>query len=179
MRIAAVWIFVVGLAAAALAQDPLEFTVGSFPFERPGEWKWEVPASSMRKAQLSAPGANGESAEITFFHFGPGEGGGIQGNVDRWFAQFGNSKTAQRDVTVAQTRIVYVEAEGTFQSGMPGGPTTPLENYALRGAILEDTQGGDVFVKMTGPSAVVLAAWPLFDEMVRAAASKRTAASNP
>jgi len=163
----------------ALALSPVEFEVGRFLFERPAEWKWEVPASAMRKAQLLVPGANGESADITFFHFGPGAGGGLQANVDRWFAQFGNSKTSQRDVTIGKTRIVYVEAEGTFQSGMPGGPTTPLENHALRGAILEDAEGGDVFVKMTGPTPVALSAWPLFDEMVRAAASKRAPAPAP
>ncbi|MEN9469148.1 MAG: hypothetical protein RL630_881 [Verrucomicrobiota bacterium] len=56
---------------------------------------------------------------------------------------------------------------------MPGGPTTPLENYALLGAILGDDQNGDVFVKMTGPAAVVESAGPLFSEMVRAAAAAR------
>jgi hypothetical protein len=53
---------------------------------------------------------------------------------------------------------------------MPGGPTTPLENYALEGAILEDPQNGDVFVKMTGPAALVASATPTFREMIRAAA---------
>jgi hypothetical protein len=179
VKIVAALVFVFAMACGAMAQDPLEFSVGSFPFERPAEWKWQVPSSSMRKAQLLVPGANKESADVTFFHFGAGQGGGIQGNVDRWFAQFGNSNTAQREVVVGRTRIIYVEAEGTFQSGMPGGPTTPLENYALRGAILEDTGSGDVFVKMTGPAPLVLAAWPRFDEMVRAAASKRSDSSNP
>lgn len=179
MRPAVVWICLAVLAGLARAQDPLEFEVGGFAFERPLEWKWVVPASAMRKAQLVVPGGNGESAEVVFFHFGAGQGGGIQENVDRWFAQFGNSKTSQREVRVGETRIVYVEAEGTFQSGMPGGPTTPMENYALRGAILEDADGGNVFVKMTGPAAVVSAAWPLFDAMNRAAASKRVPTSNP
>jgi hypothetical protein len=62
---------------------------------------------------------------------------------------------------------------------MPGGPTTPLDNYALRGAILEDARGGNVFVKMTGPAAIVLDARPQFDEMVRAAAANLQPGSNP
>lgn len=179
MRLSAAGVCFFASAALALALAPVEFAVGRFSFERPAEWKWEVPASSMRKAELSVPGGESGSAEVTFFHFGPGEGGGLQANVDRWFAQFGNSNTGQREVAVGETRIVFVEAEGTFQSGMPGGPTTPLENQALRGAILEDTQGGDVFVKMTGPAPVVHSVWPLFDEMVRAAAAKRTPAPAP
>jgi hypothetical protein len=127
----------------------------------------------MRKAQLEVPGSEGVAADVTFFHFGAGQGGGVQANVDRWFAQFGNSNTSQSEEKVSTTRVVHVQARGTFQSGMPGGPTTPLENYALRGAILVDSEKGDVFVKMTGPAAVVESAAPAFDEMVRAAAASQ------
>ena len=153
--------------------EPSEFQVGGFNFDRPSGWKWVVPSSAMRKAQLSVPGAEGGTADVTFFHFGPGQGGGVQANVDRWFAQFGNSNTSQSEEKVDATRVVHVQARGTFQSGMPGGPTTPLENYALLGAILGDEQNGDVFVKMTGPAVVVESAKPLFSEMVRAAAASR------
>jgi hypothetical protein len=79
--------------------------------------------------------------------------------VDRWFGQFQNAKTAQNEATLGGVRVVFVQAAGTFYSGMPGGPTTPLDNYALRGAILEDKEKGDVFVKMTGPSSLVCAVW--------------------
>jgi hypothetical protein len=162
---------VVAVAASVFAIEPAEFQVGNFNFDRPSGWKWVVPSSVMRKAQLSVPGADGGTADVTFFHFGPGQGGGVQANVDRWFAQFGNSNTSQSEEKVDATRVVHVQARGTFQSGMPGGPTTPLENYALLGAILGDDQNGDVFVKMTGPAAVVESAKPLFNEMVRAAAA--------
>ena len=155
------------------AIEPAEFAVGEFTFGRPVEWKWVVPSSSMRKAQLEVPGSEGVAADVTFFHFGAGQGGGVQANVDRWFAQFGNSNTNQSEEKVSTTRVVHVQARGTFQSGMPSGPTTPLENYALRGAILVDSEKGDVFVKMTGPAAVVESAAPAFDEMVRAAAASQ------
>ena len=55
---------------------------------------------------------------------------------------------------------------GTFSSGMPGGPTTPMENYGLYGAILESPQG-DVFIKMTGPAALVKAAAADFEALVQ------------
>ena len=161
------------VAASVFAIEPAEFQVGNFNFDRPSGWKWVVPSSVMRKAQLSVHGEDGGTADVTFFHFGPGQGGGVQANVDRWFAQFGNSNTSQSEEKVDATRVVHVQARGTFQSGMPGGPTTPLENYALLGAILGDDQNGDVFVKMTGPAAVVESAKPLFSEMVRAAAASR------
>ncbi len=127
----------------------------------------------MRKAQLGVEKDGSAPVDVTFFHFGPGQGGGVQANVDRWFAQFGNSNTAQSEEKSGSTRIVHVEARGTFQSGMPGGPTTPLENYALRGAILENPLSGDVFVKMTGPAPLVYSAATSFDKMVRAAAAGR------
>src|SRR6266446_3803867 len=54
---------------------------------------------------------------------------------------------------------------GAGQGGMPGGPTTPLSGYALCGAILESPDG-NVFIKMTGPEAVVHAATEAFKKMV-------------
>ena len=71
---------------------------------------------------------------------------------------------------VGNTTVTFVKAAGTFSSGMPGGPTTPLKDYALRGAILESPTG-DVYVKMTGPQKVVKHAEPAFEEMIRGAAS--------
>jgi hypothetical protein len=152
--------------------DPVEFTVGGFAFTRPETWDWVVPASPMRKAQLSVPaGDGGASAEVTFFHFGAGQGGSVQANVDRWFKQFSNGSTDARTEQMAKTTVTFVKAFGTFASGMPGGPTTPLKDYALRGAILESPTG-DVYVKMTGPQKVVRFAEAAFEKMVREAASR-------
>ena len=93
--------------------------------------------------------------------------------MSTWFGQFQGGPTSQKEVTEGRSRIYYVQATGTFQSGMPGGTTTPLENYALFGAILADENSGDVFVKMTGPQAVVQAASELFTEMITQAAATR------
>ena len=173
------FLLLIATSAALLAADPLEFQVGAFNFSRPDTWKWITPSSTMRKAQLEVPGTNQEKAEITFFHFGPGQGGGVKANVDRWFGQFQGGPTSQKEVTEGRTRVYYVQATGTFQSGMPGGATTPLENYALLGAILADENSGDVFVKMTGPQAVVQAASELFTEMITQAAATRGEAGMP
>ena len=67
-------------------------------------------------------------------------------------------------------KITFVEAAGTFNSGMPGGPTTPMADYAMRGAILENTESGDVYVKMTGPKETVASATEAFQKMVKDAA---------
>ncbi len=152
------------------AADPVEFAVGGFTFARPEGWTWIVPASPMRKAQLAVPGAAGP-AEVTFFHFGPGQGGTVKANVDRWVAQFQNATSDTKSETVGKTPVTFVQAAGTFSSGMPGGPTTPMTGFALRGAILENPAGGDVYIKMTGPEAVVKSAEAAFGQMVRTAAT--------
>jgi hypothetical protein len=160
------------VAGLALGADPVEFTVGGFAFTRPDTWGWVTPASPMRRAQLSVRAdEDGTSAEVTFFHFGAGQGGSVQANVDRWFKQFSDGSTDARTERVGNTTVTFVKAHGTFASGMPGGPTTPLKDYALRGAILE-SPAGDVYVKMTGPQNVVKRADPEFEKMIRDAASR-------
>lgn len=163
-------ILLLTLVGTLQAADPVEFSVGSFTFGRPDGWAWIVPSSQMRKAQLSVPGADGVApAEVTFFHFGAGQGGGVQANIDRWIGQFTDAKSSSKSEQVGKTQVAFVEATGTFSSGMPGGPTTPMTGYAMRGAILQSAEG-DVYVKMTGPQSVVDSASSAFDKMVRIAA---------
>ena len=97
-----------------------------------------------------------ESADMTFFYFGEGGGGEVQANAQRWAAQFHGPEGATKieEEKIAGMKVTLVSSEGAFSSGMPGGPSTVLENYALLGAIIED-KDGNVFVKMTGPAALV------------------------
>ena len=160
--------------AAARAADPATFTVGAFTFKRPAAWAWVPVNSSMRKAQLHVanpadPG--GAGADIVFFHFGPGQGGGVDGNIARWLGQFKEDKDTIKPVIEAAdvkgTKVTRVRvASGTFNSGMPGQSTTPMTGYGMYGAILESPQG-DVFIKMTGPTDLVNAAAPNFEAMIQ------------
>lgn len=160
---------------ALYAQDKTTFEVGAFTFIRPAGWKWIEVSSPMRKAQLEVPGKeDGKSAEITFFHFGPGGAGGVDANVKRWLAQF-QSKPGAEKVEAKElggTKATLVSTEGTFSAGMPGAPATPLSDHALLGAIIEHPDG-PVFVKMTGPAAVVNDARAKFLEFITAATSKK------
>jgi len=149
------------------ADAPKTFKVGEFTFTRPADWEWLDVTSSMRKAQLKVPGSDkSQTAEVIFFHFGEGNGGGTKANVDRWLGQF-EEKTNPKveDVTVNKHRVTYVEVEGTYMSGMPGGPRTPQPKSMLEGAIIESNEG-NVFVKMTGPAATVKRAKEAFKKMV-------------
>lgn len=159
------------LGAAGTAAAGESFKVSEFTFDTPKGWAKERPKSSMRKAQLSAPGKDGaKAAEVTFFYFGPSSGGGVQANVSRWFGQFQDRKNEKaEEKKVGEVKVTYVSTEGTFMSGPPfGGPKTPVPNSGLMGAIVEGAQGS-VFVKMTGPLSTVQAATPAFKDMIEGA----------
>ncbi len=160
---------------AARAEDPATFEVGGLKFARPSDWKWIEVTSPMRKAQLQVPGAAADqSADITFFHFGAGGGGDVTSNAQRWLGQFKSPEGASKiePQEIAGTKVTLVTTEGTFSSGMPGGPATVVENAALLGAIIEGSDGS-VFVKMTGPATLVKASRAKFLEFITAAIPKK------
>jgi hypothetical protein len=99
----------------------------------------------------------------------------VQANVDRWLKLFVepadqiNAKVEH--TTVGNTKLTYVQAEGTFNSGAPGGPVTPMPGYALLGAILESDKG-NVFVRMTGPKDLVKSSVVDFKKMIESGPKK-------
>jgi hypothetical protein len=161
---------------ALAAEAPATFQVSEFTFKRPPAWEWIETTSAMRKAQLKVLSADKkESAEVVFYYFGRGGGGGTQANVDRWLGQFQEPreqiKAKVEEVTVNKRKVTYVQAEGTYLSGMPGGPKTPQPDSMLLGAVLE-SESGNVFVKMTGPAALAKASTTEFKQMVEGALKK-------
>ena len=148
------------------------FKAGSFTFQKTASFKAKpTPPGGMRAAQLEYT-ADGKTAEAIFYFFGQGQGGGTQSNVDRWLGSFQepkdkiNSKVEKKKVGSGE--VTYVEAEGTYMSGMPGAQKTPQAGSKLLGAILE-SPNGNVFVRMTGPTATVKAADADFRKMIESA----------
>ena len=163
------------LALGALAAEaPSQFKVGEFTFKRPTAWEWvDVSSSPMRKAQLKIKGEKDESGEVVFFYFGQGGGGGTQANVDRWLGQFQEPKeklnSKVEEATIGKGKVTFVQAEGTYMSGMPGGGArTAQPGSMLLGAIL-DSEQGNVFIKFTGPARLVKASQEEFRKLVRSA----------
>ena len=145
---------------------------GGLSWKPPAGWTAEAPSSPMRVVTYRVPAASGdgEPGELGVFFFGTGEGGSVDANVDRWIAQFapesGSAKPARRVESVKGIRVSRVSVEGTYTSGMPGGPKTPKTGFALLGAIAEGP-GGNVFFKLTGPRKTVQKAASQFDALVR------------
>jgi hypothetical protein len=156
------------LALLLLAQST---QAGGLTWKPPNEWTADPNASSMRVATYRVPSAPGDSerAELAVFFFGKEGGGTASANVDRWLRQFTpepGTQPSSRSEEVNGIRVTRVSTEGTYASGMPGGPTTPKQKFALLGAIAEGP-GGNVFFKLTGPRKTVRAASAQFDAMIR------------
>ena len=154
-------------APADSALPPVEIT-----WVAPPALKRVPPKSPMRKASYVVPhvGADTEDGELAVFYFGPGQGGGIDANVDRWVKQFSgvdpsNVKRADREANGLHQHTVEI-AHGTFDAGsMSLAPAGAKKDYALLGAIVEAPSGA-YFFKMTGPAKTIAAARPAFIELL-------------
>jgi hypothetical protein len=138
--------------------------VGDFTFQFGSAWKKGTPRNNMIAGHLDY-GDPKESLSADFYFFGAGQGGDAKANVARWIGQFeGEPKVTTKEVEHAGTKVTYVYATGTFLSGSPFGPKTPMKDYALHGAIIEgDT--APVFIKMTGPIKGMEAAKEMFEKL--------------
>lgn len=120
----------------------------------------------MRKASYKIPAAAGDASggELAVFYFGPGQGGSVEANVQRWLGQFSGVKPsgitrADRSFGSLSGHLVEVDS-GTYtdsMAAMRGESGAPRESYGLVGAIVETPQG-PYFFKLTGPSKTVQAA---------------------
>ena len=173
------------LALAALVLTTMVPSAGAAPpapkaaaarTDTAGGIEWKVPArwttgagSAMRVATYAIPAAKGaEPGECAVFFFGPGQGGSIDANVERWSKQFeGTPRPERTAATAAGLRVTRVQLAGTYLA--PGGPmmqsTGKRAGTRLLGAIVEAPEG-NVFFKLTGPAATVAASQPELDALV-------------
>jgi hypothetical protein len=162
------------ILATAFAEDA-KFDVGAFHFTRPAGWNSVEPSSPMRKAQLQIPGKDGgPAADITFFFFGEGNGGGVEPNVQRWLGQIAGKPDTNKvePQEINGVKVTLVSAEGTLKAAPMAGIREEITEAALLGAILEHAEGA-VFVKMTGPAALVKANRDNFLALVKSATEKK------
>ena len=139
----------------------------------PASWKAEGPRP-MRAATYTIPLAAGDQgiAECVVNYFGPGQGGGVDANIERWKGQIlgadGKPAPAKIDKrTVRGLPITMIDASGSY-TGM-GGPMVaspkPVAGYRLLGAIVE-APGGSVFFKLTGPAKTIAAQQKNFEQLL-------------
>ena len=125
----------------------------------------------MRAATYAVPATGGdkEGPECAVFYFGPGQGGGVDENIQRWLSQFQEKPATPlkpQKRTIGGLNITTIEHAGTFLAGGPMSPAkTPRPGYRMVGAIVEAPQG-NVFFKLTGPEKSILAAKSAFESML-------------
>lgn len=140
-------------------------------FDLPAGWQSETPSSSMRLAQASIPGKAG-AGQLVVFYFGPGGGGGVEDNLQRWIDQVaaeGRSEPQRGTLQANGLQATWLDVSGTLlPSGMGSGPTEPVPGSRLLGAVVEGP-GGPWFFKATGPAATLGEQREAFLQLLRSA----------
>jgi hypothetical protein len=162
----------IALASGAAATAAAESAAG-VQWTAPAGWKAEA-ARPMRAATYTVAPAAGDAnpAECGVYFFGPGQGGTVDANIDRWRSQFTdpNGRTTPAKIDKGQLhglRVTRIDTSGSY-SGM-GGPIAAkaqtVPGYRLLGAIVE-APGGNIFVKFTGPMKTIAANQQKFEQLL-------------
>ena len=128
----------------------------------------------MRAATYSMSLAAGDQgvAECIVNYFGPGQGGTVEANIERWKGQVqgADGKPAPAKLENRKVRgvpVVVIDSSGAY-TGM-GGPMAasakPVPGYRLLGAIVEGP-GGMVFFKLTGPAKTIAGHEKSFNQLL-------------
>jgi hypothetical protein len=130
----------------------------------PAGWT-DLGAAGMRAAQYRLPaGATGEAPpELRVFFFGPGQGGPVDQNLERWSDQFADQPAApvQARAMVGDLTLHTLDVCGTFEDPMAGGGPTGA-GCRLLAAIVVAPDGDQWFLKLVGAEAGVAAGEPGF-----------------
>ena len=146
-------------------------TAGGVKWEAPEAFQPQPVSSRMRVAQYAFGGGGQTPAEMVVYFFGPGQGGSVDENVQRWVNQFsqpdGSSSMEAADIEQKQVNglaVTTVDVSGNFSAGM--GPGQAGAGQRMLAAIARGPQG-PVFFKMVGPEAQMQAALPAFEQLVQ------------
>ena len=140
--------------------DGKPMSIAGITFTPASEWQ-DFGSSGMRAASYSYGPLepDKDSATMAVFHFGKGQGGTIEANMDRWIKQF--SLPDGRDPATAAIRydrqVAGYPAHVVTLFGIYNESVRPMspekiarEEYRLV-AIIVEAPGGNVFFKLTGP----------------------------
>lgn len=137
---------------------------GELRFTAQPDWITETPTSSMRKAQYRLPGADRSAdASLVVFYFGPGGGGGIEANLERWAGQFEQPDESDPRAALKSSKrtlnglaVTEAETSGTYVAETSPGSGERLNEpgWRMLAAIFEAPEGA-YYVKLVGPAATV------------------------
>lgn len=141
---------------------------GEFKLEIPENWEYKDSTRQFRVGEIKVPAVGGDetAGELVLFTWGPGGGGGVQENVDRWIGQV-EEKGRTLKVTKAKGKLgdyTYVELTGTYKK--PVGPpfammSKTVTDWGVVNLFIE-SPGGNYSVKFDGPKKTVAASVAAF-----------------
>ena len=148
----------------------------------PDEWV-TGPDKPMRVATYVI-GQEDNAPECAVYYFGPGQGGDVESNIQRWIGQFeqpdGSNSSDKATVGKREVNglpVTTIDLTGTYDASM-GGPMSGQKvqhpGYRMLGAIIEAPKG-PVFFKLTGPQELVGGAESDFSQMVESVAKTGSA----
>lgn len=154
------------------ASETVRTEAAGLRFAVPPTWVRTLAPSDVRAAQYRIPRAasDSEDPELIMFFFGNTKGGGVQENLDRWYAQFTQPDgSPSRDAavltirTVKGLRVTAVDLSGSYTGMQPR--TDPKPGYRMLAAVVEG-KGGPWFFKVVGPQASMAQAKDELDAML-------------
>jgi hypothetical protein len=156
----------VAVFAFLLAVPVFAESAAGLKWTAPPDWKNEG-SRPMRAATYDIAPAPGDKTapECAVYFFGPGQGGSVEANMDRWKNQImvaGKPAAANiQKKTIHGLQVTTIESAGDY-AGMAGGSQP---NYRLLGAIVEGPSG-NIFIKFTGPAKTVAANQQKFTQLI-------------
>ncbi len=125
---------------------------------KPVTWLEQRPGGVMRAAQFIVPGRDGANqVDVVVFGFKPGEGGGIEKNIERWQSQFKPDEQGNPVVPIvgrlegAALDVTLVELSGDW---MQMGARWYTADQLFLAAII-DTDRGMIVVRFAGDATTV------------------------
>ena len=153
-------------------RDAVMVRIDKLRAEAPKEWE-EVPSKSRMRAytfRLAGMGGAGDAELIVF----RGIGGSAKANVERWQKQFTPPEGKKREDAskVTETKVggypsLYLDAEGTYNSGMAFGPQGPQKDYRMLGVCIEIPDNPSQ-ITLRGPAKTVAKYKQQFDNWLKA-----------
>jgi hypothetical protein len=159
------------LPIAAVADDQGVSFLG-FQSRVPADWVSEQPSSGMRALQYRIGDGGSDGVEFIVYYFGPGQGGSLEANLQRWQSQFTGPDGGPVEPRV--TRIdgalpaTLVELEGSYARGVGMGPAGDARPARMLLAGLVETPRGNLYPQLHGPADLVRGLKPAFADFLQA-----------
>jgi hypothetical protein len=164
-------------AAILVADGVVAESAAGLKWTDPPGWASQGSAP-FRVVTYSVPAIPGsEKAECIVYFFGPGQGGSVEANLDRWKGQFSqNGKPAEAKVarrTVHAVRVTTIDLAGTYTAtgGQVKEGQGALMGYRMLAAIAEGA-GGNIFIRFIGPEKTVTAGLAKYEQVIASLQAK-------